>query len=108
MRKNPTQAEKLLWQKLRAKQVAGLRFRRQHPIGSFIVDFYCAESRLVIEVDGLIHDRPGYDEHDIQRQEFLEGLGLRVIRFTNAEVLNSTDSVLSKIIESVSDSAPPP
>ena len=72
MRTNLTPAENILWQRLRRKQVGDLRFRRQHPIGRFIVDFYCAEARLVIEVDGEIHDEPGHTEYDEERQRFLQ------------------------------------
>lgn len=99
MRKNLTAAESILWQRLRRKQVGGLRFRRQHPIGRFIVDFYCAEARLVIEVDGEIHDEPGHTESDEDRQRFLQALGLRVLRFRNAQVTRETDAVVAVIAE---------
>ena len=99
MRKNLTPAEDLLWQRLRKKRFGGLRFRRQHPIGRFIVDFYCAEARLVIEVDGSVHRQPEHDEYDADRQEFLEQLGLKVIRFDNAQVLHQTDAVLEEIVD---------
>ena len=97
MRQNPTPAEDLLWKRLRRKQVSGFRFRRQHPIGRFIVDFYCAAARLVIEVVGSVHDQPGYEEYDAQRQAFLEQLGLRVLRFRNDEVMRRTDAVVEAI-----------
>ncbi len=96
MRCEPTTAEKLLWQKLRNKQLLGFKFRRQHPIDRFIVDFYCAEARLIIEVDGEVHDYTQVE--DAIRQEFLESLGLRVIRFKNEEVLMGFDGVLEKIV----------
>ena len=99
MRKNLTPAENILWQRLRKKQFGGLRFRRQHPIGRFIVDFYCAEARLVVEVDGGVHDEPGHAEYDEDRQRFLQALGLRVLRFSNAQVINETDAVLEVIAE---------
>ncbi|MEW6491236.1 MAG: endonuclease domain-containing protein [Cyanobacteriota bacterium] len=95
MRHEPTLAEKQLWQKLRNKQLLGFKFRRQHSIDRFIADFYCAEVGLVVEVDGSIHDYT--QEEDALRQEFLESLGLRVLRFSNAEVLNSIDGVLEVI-----------
>ena len=101
MRQNPTPAEDLLWKRLRRKQVSGFRFRRQHPIGRFIVDFYCAKARLVIEVDGSVHDQPGYEEYDAQRQAFLEQLGLRVLRFRNDEVMRRTDAVVEAIGEAL-------
>ena len=94
MRKRPTPAEKILWNKLRNKQLQGFRFRRQHPIGRFIVDFYCREVRLVIEVDGSVHDTSEAIEYDEARQTFLEHRGLTVLRFSNAEVINNTQFVL--------------
>ena len=78
-RHTPTEAEDRLWQMLRRHQLAGLKFRRQHPIERFIVDFHCTEARLVIEVDGPIHHYSR--EEDAIRQELLEALGLRVVRF---------------------------
>jgi very-short-patch-repair endonuclease len=81
MRREPTPAEQKLWQKLRHKQLLGFKFRRQHVIDRFIVDFYCGEGRLVVEVDGGVHQYT--EEEDAIRQEFLESLGLRVVRFRN-------------------------
>jgi len=101
MRKDPTPAEAKLWSRLRKKQVAGLRFRRQHPIGQFIVDFYCAEARLVIEVDGSVHDEPEVAERDTSRQQHLESLGLRVFRVTNGLVMRELDAVVERIGELV-------
>ena len=112
MRKNPTRAEDALWQRLRKRQVNGFHFRRQHPIGRFIVDFYCAEAKLAVEVDGAVHNEPGHDEYDDARQEFLEALGLRVLRFDNAEVVSETDGVVSVIAEAIEQAValptPPP
>ncbi|XWK90026.1 MAG: endonuclease domain-containing protein [Phormidium sp.] len=95
MRCEPTPAEEKLWQKLRNKQLLGFKFRRQHSIDRFIVDFYCGQANLIIEVDGSIHEYTQME--DAIRQEFLESLGFRVIRFRNEEVLNSIDGVLEKI-----------
>jgi len=97
MRHDSTPAEKHLWQFLRKRQRASIKFRRQHSFERFIVDFYCSEVRLVVEVDGEIHQYS--QQEDRLRQEFLESLGLRVIRFTNAEVLNETEGVLKRIEE---------
>lgn len=97
MRHEPTQAEDKLWQRLRRKGLSGYKFRRQHPIDRFIVDFFCAEARLVVEVDGSIHDYT--QEEDALRTEYLESLGLRVLRFTNGEVLQQTDGVIERIAE---------
>ena len=101
MRKFPTQAEAVLWKRLRKRKMKGFRFRRQHPIVRFIVDFYCAEAKLVVEVDGSVHDEPGYEEYDADRKQFLESLGLRVIRFTNAEVVADTDTVVGVIADAL-------
>jgi very-short-patch-repair endonuclease len=96
MRCEPTTAENLLWQKLRGKQVLGFKFRRQHVIDRFIVDFYCHEANLVIEVDGEIHQYT--QAEDMIRQEFLESLGLRVLRFKNEDVLVGIDGVLEEVV----------
>ncbi len=97
MRHEATCAEDVLWERLRNRRLCGIKFRRQHAIGRFIVDFYCAEARLVIEVDGGIHDYTVED--DAVRQEYLESLGLSVCRFTNAEVVLQTDVVVARIGE---------
>ncbi len=97
MRAGQTPAENHLWQRIRKEQVLGFKFRRQHTIDRFIVDFYCTKAHLVIEVDGSIHDEQ--QEEDQLRSEFLESLGLRVLRFTNGEVLQQTDAVIERIAE---------
>lgn len=99
MRHEPTLAEDILWQRLRDKGI-GVKFRRQHAIDRFIVDFYCAKSKLVIEVDGSIHDYT--EEEDAIRQQFLEEVhDLRVLRFKNEEVLEKLESVLARIKEAL-------
>ena len=97
MRKQPTRAEMMLWQCLRGKRLRGLKFRRQQPIDRFIVDFYCRQAQLVVEVDGEIHDSTEAVEYDAQRTQFLEEQGLSVLRFTNDQVIYEIDSVLSTI-----------
>jgi very-short-patch-repair endonuclease len=95
MRREMTDAERLLWSQLRQRQVAGLKFRRQHPLGSFIVDFACIEAGLVIEVDGGQHDeRQPADE---ARTAWLNSQGYRVLRFWNNEVLDNLDGVREAI-----------
>ncbi len=93
MRNNPTPAEALLWEHLRRNQL-GVRFRRQHNIDRFVVDFYCAAARLVIEVVGPVHEQPNADQ---DRQARLETLGLRVLRVTNEAVLGDMDRVIACI-----------
>ncbi len=99
MRKNPTPAEEKLWQRLRRKQMLGYKFRRQHALERFIVDFYCHDAGLVIEVDGPIHQYT--PEEDAIRQEFLESLGLRVLRFTNEQVERDIEGVLAAIAQAL-------
>jgi very-short-patch-repair endonuclease len=94
-RHKPTIAEKELWKHLRLRQLRGFIFRRQHSIGQFIVDFYCYKAKLVVEVDGEIHQYQ--PEEDKIRQEYLESLKLNVLRFSNNAVLNNTDNVTLQI-----------
>jgi len=97
LRQEMTPAEKILWEHLRNRQLGGFKFRRQAPMGAFIADFYCAECRLVIEIDGDIHDLQV--EQDKLRTEEIESFGYRVIRFRNTEVEHNIHSVLAKILE---------
>ncbi len=101
-RKQPTPAYDCLWNAIRKKQIGGVRFRRQHTIARFITDFYAHQVRLIIEVDGPIHQYSA--EEDAIRQEFLESLGYTVIRFTNDQVLGDLDSVLNRIQQCLLDS----
>ena len=97
LRNNMTAAEKTLWIYLQNKKFEGYKFRRQHPLHLFIVDFYCHELGLIIEVDGAYHETKEQEEADEKRTELLKFQGLTVIRFTNDEVLADIDSVLTKI-----------
>jgi leucyl-tRNA synthetase len=101
MRKEQTEAENILWQNLRNKNVDNLKFRRQHLIDQFIVDFVCIEKKLVIEVDGGYHNQPEQKEYDGIRTKCLNENGFQVIRFTNEEVLFDLDNVIKKIISAV-------
>jgi len=95
LRRRTTDAEQQLWQRLRSRQIAGAKFRRQHPIGAFVADFCCVEAHLVVEIDGGQHaERAREDE---QRTTYMAAHGYRVIRFWNNEVLQSLDSVLRRI-----------
>lgn len=95
MRHEPTPAELALWQQLRNRAILGYKFRRQHSIDRFIVDFVCIEATLIIEVDGEIHQYT--PDEDAIRQEFLESLGFHVLRFTNEQVLRNMHEVLAQI-----------
>jgi len=96
MRVNPTDAEARLWDRLRRKQIGGVRFRRQYPLGPYIVDFVCLPARLIVEVDGGQHDLQS--EADGIRTRWLEAQGHRVIRFWNNDVLSNTDGVVERIL----------
>ena len=97
LRKEQTSAEDLLWNRLRGSKLDGHKFRRQHPIKNWIADFYCHDAKLVIEVDGRIHLDRQQKQSDEGRTYELEGLGLRVIRFTNEEVESNIENVLKQI-----------
>jgi very-short-patch-repair endonuclease len=97
LRKNETEAEKILWEKLNRNQILGLQFRRQHPIDRFIADFYCAKIKLVVEVDGSIHELPENLDYDIGRSEIMNDFGITVIRFSNEQIINEIDTTIKKI-----------
>ncbi|MBP7850975.1 MAG: endonuclease domain-containing protein [Lentimicrobiaceae bacterium] len=101
LRKSLTPSEKILWQALRKKQVAGMRFRRQHPIAQFIVDFYCHQVGLIIEIDGEIHLERDQMERDENRTHALEHFGLQVLRFRNEQIKQDLDNVLNRIREEI-------
>lgn len=95
-RRRPTLPEGLLWQILRQRP-DGFKFRRQHPFGWYVVDFYCPAARLVIEVDGEAHSMGDNPQHDLRRDRWLQEQGLRVVRFNAADVMNDLDSVVTAI-----------
>lgn len=95
LRHEMTPAETMLWTRLRRKDLHGFKFRRQHPLGPFIVDFCCPVHRLIVELDGPIHDRQ--TQHDAARTEQLEQFGYRVIRFRNEEVLSDVERIVFEI-----------
>jgi very-short-patch-repair endonuclease len=97
LRENETEAEKALWTKLNKNQIFGFQFRRQHPINVFVADFYCPKIKLVIEVDGNIHEILEYEAHDIGRSGVLNDFGITVIRFTNDQILNDLDGTVNQI-----------
>ncbi len=97
LRKTLTETEKILWAHLKENKFEGIHFRRQHPISKFIVDFYCHELLLVIEIDGGVHLEEAVTERDEGREIELQRLGLTILRFNNEEVLNDIKSVREKI-----------
>jgi len=106
LRENMTDAERHLWAKIRMKQLKGYQFYRQKPIGDYIVDFFCPEAKLVIEVDGSQHFSDEMTEYDRIRNEYLSSLGLRVLRFTNTDVLTHIERVVENIEEEIPLSPP--
>ena len=97
MRHSATNAEQFMWQILRAKRLMNLKFRRQHVITPYILDFYCHEIGLVIELDGSHHGTDDAIAYDAERTKFLEALDLKVVRYWNHKVLNKTDEVLEDL-----------
>jgi very-short-patch-repair endonuclease len=97
LRKSMTVAEEILWKHLRNNKLNGLKFRRQHPLDIFIADFYCHNKRLIIELDGGIHDTPEQKEYDEGRTFELEEKGFKILRFKNEEVINNIENVLFRI-----------
>ena len=97
LRKNQTESETLLWSKLRSRQLSGFKFRRQHPIGHYILDFYCTEAHLAIEIDGGQHAEDENCKRDKLRTEYMKRKGIQVIRFWNNDVLEHLEDVVSEI-----------
>jgi len=97
LRKRQTQAEKILWNILRDRQFKNFKFRRQHPFGRFIADFFCHEAKLVIELDGSIHQLKDQKEYDVLRTNVMNQFGLKILRFKNEEVVSDTNKVLKRI-----------
>ena len=97
-RRQQTPAEEKLWEAIRARCLAGLKFRRQHPFDRYVLDAFCVEHQLEVEVDGGIHQELAQWEYDAARTEFLESHGLRVLRFKNEQVLNHLPQVLEEIV----------
>ncbi len=97
LRSNVGEPERLLWQALRHNQL-NAKFRRQHGIGDYIVDFYCPTQRLVIEIDGVTHEAVAAQQRDQRRDEFMKSLDIRVLRFSNAQVMQEKEAVLQSIL----------
>lgn len=105
MRQSMTPPEARLWTQLRGHRLNGYKFRRQHPFGPYILDFYCAAARLAVEVDGRGHDHPEQLEHDRRRTNWLAGHGVRVVRLAAIDVRDELDGVLGFILGCVRDRA---
>jgi very-short-patch-repair endonuclease len=105
LRRRMSLPEVVLWQALRQGRLAGLRFRRQHPIAPYILDFYCAAARLAVEVDGLAHDAADQAQHDERRRAWLAARGVTVLRITAADVLR--DEALENVLMAIEQAAAP-
>ena len=100
-------AEVKFWTKVKGKQISGLQFYRQRPLGKYIVDFYCPAGKIAVEIDGGQHYFDENIRYDLDRQKDLRSLGLRIIRFTNTEVLNNIEGVVAKLKEEFGIENPP-
>ncbi|KAB2881268.1 DUF559 domain-containing protein [bacterium] len=99
LRNHATRSEKLLWSHLKGKQLSGFKFRRQHGVGPYVLDFYCPEAKLAIEIDGASHDSDDAKTKDQRRQAFIEEFGVRFLRFKDTELFENPNKVLEKIKE---------
>jgi very-short-patch-repair endonuclease len=106
LRKNMTLSERILWKRLKDRNIFKTKFRRQHPVDIFIVDFYCHEYKLAIEIDGEPHNIEEAREYDLNRTSELERFGIKVIRFSNNQVINNIDIVIMKIQEILTELTP--
>ena len=97
LRQKSTEAEKLLWQKLKGRKFLGLKFRRQYSVAQFVLDFYCPEKKTAIELDGKIHDKKDIKNHDENRDGYIEGFKIKIIRIKNDKIIDDIDSVLEYI-----------
>ncbi|MCH7606004.1 MAG: endonuclease domain-containing protein, partial [Chloroflexi bacterium] len=101
LRGRSTGAEETLWGCLRNRRMSGAKFRRQHPLGRYIADFYCHEARLVIELEGPIHEKDDQKGYDRVRKDIIRQQGIRLLRFTNEEITSDLNTVLSRIFEAL-------
>jgi very-short-patch-repair endonuclease len=97
LRRNMSKEEIILWSRIRRKQVGGYKFRRQYSVGSYVLDFYCPELKLAIEIDGVSHNSSENKRYDQERQNEIEGLGIAFLRFYNADINNNLNKVLEII-----------
>ena len=101
LRNTASKPEVVIWSKIKHGQILGQKFRRQHGVAQYVLDFYCPVLRLAIEIDGESHFREGSEEYDIERQAFIESFGIHFLRFTNADVAKNLDGVLQAIYHTV-------
>ena|SRR5436309_3118560 len=97
LRRNATECEKILWARLKRRQMLGVKFRRQYSVDAYVIDFYCPKLKLAVEVDGPSHGSKDAEEYDMVRQEIIERCGITFLRFNNADVLNNLGDVLNTV-----------
>jgi very-short-patch-repair endonuclease len=102
LRRKQTPTESLMWELLRDRRFMGLKFRRQHQVGDYLVDFYCDERKLALELDGPAHSDPAQMKHDKTRDAYLTAIGLTVLRFQNDDLIGDTEQVLQRIAAALS------
>ena|SRR3989338_2974260 len=108
MRSEMTPDENKLWLKLRGHQFQNLKFRRQHGVGPYILDFFCAEKRLAVEVDGDVHALDIQKERDRERENYLREMGVTIIRYTNNDIFGNIDGVMEDLFRKATATLPPP
>jgi ATP-dependent helicase HrpA/adenine-specific DNA-methyltransferase len=108
LRQTETWAEKLMWRWLRGRRFSGYKFRRQHPLGNYYLDFFCEEAELNIELDGRQHGFPDRQAHDAERAKFLKSLGIKTLRFWNSHLRGNAQSIRDTIFEELQQRAPHP
>ena len=108
LRRPVTPTEALLWEYLRDRKFHGLKFRRQHPIGPYVADFFCSELQLILEIDGAVHNNPEQQTRDREREFFLQELGLKVVRISNSHVQSNPERALTQALPNAQVSLLPP
>ena len=103
LRNNSTKAELMLWERIRKNQILGVKFRRQFSIHSYVVDFYCTEFKLAIEVDGVTHSSDDEKEYDANRQKSLENISVTFLRYNNSEIFMNIESVVDRIKDKITE-----
>ena len=107
LRRPLTASELILWEVLRESRLQGIKFRRQHPFGPYVLDFFCVKAQLAVELDGSVHEQDEQKGYDRERTAYLESCGLRVLRFKNEEVERNIEDVLARILEASSPTPDP-
>ena len=108
LRTHGTPAEAALWGQLKGRQLGGFKWRRQFGVGPYVVDFYCPQARLAVELDGAVHDGPGQRTYDAERTDALAAVGIRVVRFENRAVFERGDAVLATVLGECRRATEPP